>query len=117
MLLKASIAFTPLCSRRENPSYLFSSVSSSSSPISFSFSPANSSVPISSILRFLQARKGSGFTVFAVSEEKNPSLTGVVFEPFEEVKKELNLVPTTPHVSLARQKYSEECAAAVNEQI
>jgi hypothetical protein len=40
-----------------------------------------------------------------------------VFEPFEEVKKELDLVPTVPQVSLARQKYCDEVEAAVNEQI
>lgn len=44
-------------------------------------------------------------------------ITGVVFEPFEEVKKELNLVPTVPQQSIARQKYADESEAAVNEQI
>ncbi|KAI3705013.1 hypothetical protein L1987_75243 [Smallanthus sonchifolius] len=44
-------------------------------------------------------------------------ITGVVFEPFEEVKKELSLVPTVPQQSLARQKYVDESEAAVNEQI
>lgn len=44
-------------------------------------------------------------------------LIGVVFEPFEEVKKELDLVPTVPQLSLARHKYVDECEAAVNEQI
>jgi len=45
------------------------------------------------------------------------ALTGVIFEPFEEVKKELDLVPTVPQASLARQKYVDESEAAVNEQI
>ncbi|KAM0043069.1 putative ferroxidase [Helianthus debilis subsp. tardiflorus] len=44
-------------------------------------------------------------------------LTGVVFEPFEEVKKELNLVPSVYHQSLARQKYADESEASINEQI
>ncbi|KAI3809165.1 hypothetical protein L1987_25135 [Smallanthus sonchifolius] len=44
-------------------------------------------------------------------------ITGVVFEPFEEVKKELSLVPTVPEQSLARQKYVDESEAAVNDQI
>ncbi|PPD89901.1 hypothetical protein GOBAR_DD13178 [Gossypium barbadense] len=55
--------------------------------------------------------------VFASKGSENKPLTGVVFEPFEEVKKELNLVPTLPQVSLARQKFSEECEAAINQQI
>lgn len=45
------------------------------------------------------------------------ALSGVVFQPFEEVKKELDLVPTSSDLSLARQKYSDECEAAINEQI
>ncbi|KAK1415459.1 hypothetical protein QVD17_31241 [Tagetes erecta] len=44
-------------------------------------------------------------------------LSGVVFEPFEEVKKELNLVPSVYHQSLARQKYADESEASINEQI
>ncbi|CAH1430703.1 unnamed protein product [Lactuca virosa] len=44
-------------------------------------------------------------------------LAGVVFEPFEEVKKELSLVPSLPQQSLARQKYADESEASINEQI
>ncbi|XP_024995734.1 ferritin-4, chloroplastic-like [Cynara cardunculus var. scolymus] len=47
----------------------------------------------------------------------NRPLTGVVFEPFEEVKKELNLVPTVPQQSLARQKYADDSESVINEQI
>ncbi|KAM0023525.1 putative ferroxidase [Helianthus debilis subsp. tardiflorus] len=51
------------------------------------------------------------------SSSNSKPITGVVFEPFEEVKKELNLVPTVPQQSLARQKYADESEAAINEQI
>ncbi|OIW19088.1 hypothetical protein TanjilG_06397 [Lupinus angustifolius] len=44
-------------------------------------------------------------------------LTGVIFEPFEEVKKDVLAVPITPNVSLARQNYIDESEAAINEQI
>ncbi|NP_001316747.1 ferritin, chloroplastic [Vigna angularis] len=44
-------------------------------------------------------------------------LTGVIFEPFEEVKKEELAVPTAPQVSLARQYYADDCEPAINEQI
>ncbi|XP_066336533.1 ferritin-1, chloroplastic-like [Miscanthus floridulus] len=44
-------------------------------------------------------------------------LSGVVFQPFEEIKAELALVPQTPDKSLARQKFVDECEAALNEQI
>ncbi|MQM01843.1 hypothetical protein Taro_034603 [Colocasia esculenta] len=44
-------------------------------------------------------------------------LAGVVFEPFEEVKKEIALFPSAPDQSLARQKYADNCEAAINEQI
>ncbi|KAJ0259469.1 Ferritin-4 [Hirschfeldia incana] len=53
----------------------------------------------------------------SVSVRASKSSTGVVFQPFEEVKKELDLVPTSSHVSLARQKYSDECESAINAQI
>ncbi|KAH9619930.1 hypothetical protein KSS87_015795 [Heliosperma pusillum] len=55
--------------------------------------------------------------VVAASESNNRALTGVVFEPFEEVKKELSMVPNVPQASLARQKFVDECEAAINEQI
>ncbi|KAL0724834.1 hypothetical protein Bca4012_039433 [Brassica carinata] len=53
---------------------------------------------------------------FSVRASTEP-LSGVVFEPFVEVKKELDLVPSSPQLSLARHMYSPECEAAVNEQI
>jgi len=44
-------------------------------------------------------------------------LSGVVFQPFEEIKGELALVPQTPDKSLARHKFVDDCEAALNEQI
>lgn len=94
---------------------LFSSVSS---PSSFSLSRLNSSASLASSVLFSHAKKESSFAVCAVSKADNSRpLTGVIFEPFEEVKKELDLVPTVPQVSIARQKFSDECEAALNEQI
>lgn len=52
----------------------------------------------------------------AVSAATAP-LTGVIFEPFEEVKKEALAVPVVPQVSLARQNYADECESVINEQI
>lgn len=62
-------------------------------------------------------KSGNGFTVCASKATNHKPLTGVVFEPFEELKKEVMLVPTVPQASLARQKYSDDCEAAINEQI
>jgi len=45
------------------------------------------------------------------------TLTGVIFQPFEEVKKDVLAVPVASNVSLARQLYGDECEAAINEQI
>ncbi|KAG2245175.1 hypothetical protein Bca52824_092978 [Brassica carinata] len=42
-------------------------------------------------------------SVRATKDSTADALSGVVFQPFEEVKKELDLVPTSAHVSLARQ--------------
>ncbi|CAI9097292.1 OLC1v1033682C3 [Oldenlandia corymbosa var. corymbosa] len=64
-------------------------------------------------------RQDKGLSVFAAVDEKTSSvsLTGVLFQPFEEVKRDDFLVPIAPSVSLARQRYSDECEAAINEQI
>ncbi|KAE9606188.1 hypothetical protein Lal_00025459 [Lupinus albus] len=62
-------------------------------------------------------RNVSGMVVCATKGGNNRTLTGVLFEPFEEVKKELDLVPTAPQFSLARHKYVDESEAAINEQI
>ncbi|KAK6145544.1 hypothetical protein DH2020_022364 [Rehmannia glutinosa] len=98
MLLKAAPGFGLLNSHGENLSALFSAASSSSFP------QKNSS--------------GRNGCVLCMAKHTNSKpLTGVVFEPFEEVKKELMLVPSVPQDSLARQKYSSESEAAINEQI
>ncbi|KAH9673143.1 Ferritin-1 [Citrus sinensis] len=55
--------------------------------------------------------------VSAAVDANSMPLTGVVFQPFEEVKKEVLDVPVSPLLSLARQKYEDECEAAINEQI
>lgn len=77
----------------------------------------NASASLPSILRFSRARNGGGLSVSATQGSNNQPLVGVIFEPFEEVKKELDLVPTLPQVSLARHKFSEGSEAAINEQI
>ncbi|TYH19654.1 hypothetical protein ES288_A05G368800v1 [Gossypium darwinii] len=87
MLLKVAPAF----------SLVNSQVEPQSLPL---FSSVPSAQSASSFLRLSSPSNGVGSAV-----------------PFEEVKKELNLVPTLPQVSLARQKFSEECEAAINQQI
>ncbi|XP_050154869.1 ferritin-3, chloroplastic-like isoform X4 [Malus sylvestris] len=117
MLLKASSASSRSLARGDSFGPLFSSAPPSSPPsVSYSFSPLTST-SMSSILRFSLARNESGVVVCASKNANNRPLTGVVFEPFEEVKKELDLVPSLPQVSLARQKFTDESEAAINEQI
>ncbi|KAK4489292.1 hypothetical protein RD792_005096 [Penstemon davidsonii] len=98
MLLKASPGFALLNAHGENLSPLLSSASSSS-------------------CSFTQKKSGNGCVVCASKNTNSKPLTGVVFQPFEEVKKELTLVPTVPQDSLARQKFTDESEAAINEQI
>ncbi|KAK9699985.1 hypothetical protein RND81_08G209000 [Saponaria officinalis] len=67
-------------------------------------------------------RNSTGIVVVKAAAKSSSSanskpLTGVIFEPFEEVKKELSMVPNVPQISLARQKYADECESAINEQI
>ncbi|KAK4342687.1 hypothetical protein RND71_038503 [Anisodus tanguticus] len=54
---------------------------------------------------------------FKLCATTDVALTGVVFEPFNEVKKDEFMVPMTPQTSLARQRFADECEAAINEQI
>ncbi|KAK4789477.1 hypothetical protein SAY86_016781 [Trapa natans] len=77
---------------------------------------AHSPIPRFSILRFPPAENGGGSIVCASKKTGSESLTSIVFEPFEEVK-DLSLVPAESQVSLARQKFSEESEAAINDQI
>ncbi|XP_010554686.1 PREDICTED: ferritin-4, chloroplastic-like [Tarenaya hassleriana] len=105
MLLKAASAFSLLNIHGERKDI---------SPLS----SVSSATDFSSGLRISSGKSGTqSFFVRASKGSTTRTLTGVVFEPFEEVKKELDLVPTLPQLSLARQKYSDECEAAVNEQI
>ncbi|XP_010257051.1 PREDICTED: ferritin-3, chloroplastic [Nelumbo nucifera] len=68
-------------------------------------------------LSFSRRRGSDGFVLCASKDSNHRPLTGIVFEPFEEVKKELVLVPTVPQDSLSRQKYTDDCEVAINEQI
>ncbi|XWS43885.1 hypothetical protein CRYUN_Cryun16bG0142900 [Craigia yunnanensis] len=68
-------------------------------------------------MTFPPRKHGRVFGVSKSPETNNLALTGVVFQPFEEVKKEELDIPVVPQVSLARQKYTDGCEAAINEQI
>ncbi|KAK3422658.1 hypothetical protein EUGRSUZ_G03088 [Eucalyptus grandis] len=84
------------------------------SPASSPFLPCSAKP---STVRLARGKNGQLLVVCASKGGSNRQLSGVVFEPFEEVKKELDLVPASPHLSLARQKYCDPCESAVNEQI
>jgi len=74
----------------------------------------------SSSSSFSPSVKGGGsknMRVCAATSGAPSPLTGVIFEPFQELKKDYLAVPIQQNVSLARQNYSDECEAAINEQI
>ncbi|KAL8517197.1 hypothetical protein ACS0TY_015428 [Phlomoides rotata] len=95
--------------------------SSSNLPNSSSFPPNLSSVPASSSAfsgQIWGKKRDNGFAAaMSTNETVAQPLTGVMFQPFEEVKKDELMVPITPDTSFARHKYSKECESAVNEQI
>ncbi|XP_021908809.1 ferritin-3, chloroplastic-like [Carica papaya] len=93
------------------PAQQTGSSNSSSSRLSALFSSSSAALP------FVHRKYGNGFMVSASTELNNSSLTGVVFQPFAEVNKDALPVPISPQISLARQKFSDECEAALNEQI
>ncbi|EOY34587.1 Ferritin 4 [Theobroma cacao] len=108
MLLNKSCSFSPSSSflRRENVGL--------SRPC-FSLKYSNGLIHA---VKYPQRKNGGvGGVILASKEANNRSVLDVVFEPFEEVKKELLLVPTVPQASLARHKYTGQCETAINEQI
>ncbi|KAH9613652.1 hypothetical protein KSS87_020418 [Heliosperma pusillum] len=60
--------------------------------------------------------KSNGFTTMAAVQEGGP-VTGIVFEPFEEVKSDNLMTPISQQISLARQNFVDECESAINHQI
>ncbi|KAE8653703.1 Ferritin-2 [Hibiscus syriacus] len=110
MLLRAAPAFSLSNHQVETQAPLFSNVSLSQTTFSRYFS--------SSSHQLYSPRNGTGSVVVCATKGANHKpLSGVVFEPCKEVKKELDLVPTLPQVSLARQKFTDDCEALINEQI
>ncbi|XP_041996760.1 ferritin-4, chloroplastic-like isoform X1 [Salvia splendens] len=66
----------------------------------------------------LAKKSENGFVASASSNHAvTVPLAGVVFHPFEEVKKEELAIPIAPDLSIARHKFSQECESAINEQI
>lgn len=91
----------------------------SASKKSLGFVKFSSSASPSSVLSLFRNGRRSGVVRCASTvDEQNAVLsTGVLFQPFEEVKKEDFIVPISPQMSLARQRYFDDCEAAINEQI
>lgn len=105
MFLRAVSAF-PVSTRQGDAAF------SPINGLSSSSSSCSSSPPVLT----LSPRRGRNSFAVSASAESGV-LTGVVFQPFEEVKKEAYMVPIAPQVSIARQFYEDECEAALNEQI
>ncbi|KAK4253351.1 hypothetical protein QN277_010672 [Acacia crassicarpa] len=74
--------------------------------------PPSSSLSLANI----RGSRRRNFVVNA-SPQTNSAATSVIFEPFEEIKKDVLTVPIAPKVPLARQNYQDESEAAINEQI
>lgn len=70
---------------------------------------------------YLKSKRGVGKHCVraAVGGQGNPTtaLTGVIFEPFVEVQDDLSQVSLSLSKSLARQKFSDGCEVALNDQI
>ncbi|KAL4304497.1 hypothetical protein GQ457_10G012350 [Hibiscus cannabinus] len=86
---------------------------------SFSVPLKNKNVLISGVTITRCLGKASGFVgvVWASKEDNHRPISNVLFDPFEEVKKELLLVPSVPQDSLSRHRYTDRCEAAINDQI
>ncbi|XP_078429339.1 ferritin-2, chloroplastic-like [Wolffia australiana] len=64
-----------------------------------------------------KAKNGRLTTAVASFESGSRATTGVIFEPFEEMKNDVFFIPSAPNESLVCHKYSEACEVAINEQI
>ncbi|XP_058729041.1 ferritin-3, chloroplastic-like [Vicia villosa] len=71
----------------------------------------------SSSLSFVLSSSSKTNKVYATASNSSTTLTGVLFQPFEEVKKDYLATPIASNVSLARQNFKNESEAAINEQI
>ncbi|URD80904.1 hypothetical protein MUK42_04723 [Musa troglodytarum] len=91
--------------------------SSASSEASRPPSPALRPSLSSSFAPFRSPRRMNRRVSTAVVAGSSHAVTGVLFQPFEEIKSDAFLVPVAPDLSIARQKYADECEAAVNAQI
>jgi len=70
--------------------------------------------------RYMKSKRGGGVHSVRATvggEGKPGALSGVIFEPFVEVQDELSQVSLSFSQSLARQKFSDGCEGALNEQI
>jgi ferritin heavy chain len=72
--------------------------------------PASARVPVAKWSTVACRAAGKG-------KKEEVLVSGVMFQPFEELKGELSLVPQADGQSLARQKFVDESEAALNEQI
>lgn len=86
------------------------------SPPTSLITTAAASSPSPSLFHFPQ-KSPRNWPAIATAAAAGEPITGVVFQPFEELRRELDLVPSVPDQSLARQKYPNDCEAAINEQI
>lgn len=77
----------------------------------------NPSLSFTSSLSLANIKGSSGNFIVNALPQKNSDATAVIFEPFEEIKKDFLTVPLSPNVSMARQNYQDDCEAAINEQI
>ncbi|GMP51333.1 hypothetical protein CsSME_00017602 [Camellia sinensis var. sinensis] len=80
-------------------------------------SSSSSSSSSFSAMSVVVSKRPCGMVVVSAAICGDLSLRGVVFQPFEEVKKQDLMVPIAPHISLARQRFAEDYEAAINEQI
>ncbi|KAL4296806.1 hypothetical protein GQ457_12G008550 [Hibiscus cannabinus] len=73
----------------------------------------SSAFPSSSTLSFPSRKHGRNLGVYASIDASNLAFTGVMFQPFEEVKEELH-IPIAHNLSLNRQRYVEDCESTIN---
>ncbi|RWW53166.1 hypothetical protein BHE74_00040366 [Ensete ventricosum] len=109
-----------LCSSKSFAAHTMAMLLKASAALALALQPPSPAVRpsfSSSFAPFRSPRRMNRRVSTAVAAGSNHAITGVVFQPFEEIKSDVSLVPVAPDLSIARHKYADECEAAINVQI
>ncbi|RRT40907.1 hypothetical protein B296_00047305 [Ensete ventricosum] len=100
-----------LCSSKSFAAHTMAILLKASAALALALQPPSPAVRpsfSSSFAPFRSPRRMNRRVSTAVAAGSNHAITGVVFQPFEEIKSDVSLVPVAPDLSIARHKFFKE---------